>query len=130
LRDERRAGSVDEVAPAIVLAASDPAQPYGASLPWPDVDGRPSRAVGAYVVSRDGHVLAFLERGGRSLVVFPGGEGDADWVPTLASLVHNKQLKKIEIQKINGVPPAEQPELRDLLTSNGFSQGYKGPTLR
>ena len=114
----------------MVLAASDPAQPYGASLPWPEVEGRPSRAVGAYVVLRDGHPLAFLERGGRSLTVFAAGEEDLSWVPTLASLVHRKQLKKIEIQKINGVPPAEQPALRDALTANGFSQGYKGPTLR
>ncbi len=130
LRDERRTGSAEEPGPAMALAASDPAQPYGASLPWPDVEGRPSRAVGAYVVLRDGHPLAYLERGGRSLTVFPTGEGDPTWIPTLASLVHRKQVKKIEIQKINGVPPAEQPELRDLLTSNGFAQGYKGPTLR
>jgi len=130
LRDERRTGSVDDLAPAMVLAASDPAQPYGASLPWPEVEGRPSRAVGAYVVLRDGHPLAYLERGGRSITIFERATGDASWVPSLASLVHRRQVKKIEIQKINGVPPAEQPELRDLLTSNGFAQGYKGPTLR
>ena len=99
-------------------------------MPWPEVDGRPSRAVGAYVVLRDGHPLAYLERGGRSISIFDAAGSDASWVPTLASLVHRKQIKKIEIQKINGVPPAEQPELRDLLTSNGFAQGYKGPTLR
>ena len=82
------------------------------------------------MVLREGHPICYLERGGRSLTVFPVGEGDPTWVPVLASLVHHKQVKKIEIHKINGAPPAEQPELRELLTSNGFSQGYKGPTLR
>ena len=130
LRDGRRSGRDEDPGPAMVLAASDPAQPYGASLPWPNVEGRPSRAVGAYVVLREGHPICYLERGGRSLTVFPVGEGDPTWVPVLASLVHHRQVKKIEIHKINGAPPAEQPELRDLLTSNGFSQGYKGPTLR
>ena len=47
----------------LVLAATDPAQPYGAALPWPASSGRPARAAGAFVVSRAGRPLAFLERG-------------------------------------------------------------------
>ncbi|HVE93162.1 MAG TPA: DEAD/DEAH box helicase, partial [Actinomycetota bacterium] len=49
----------------LVMAATDPAQPYGAALPWPDSPGRPARAAGAYVVLEGGMPQAILERGGR-----------------------------------------------------------------
>ena len=51
----------------VVLAATDPAQPYGAALAWPDGPGRPARAAGAHVVLVDGALAAYLERGGKSL---------------------------------------------------------------
>ena len=58
---------------AVVLAAADPANPYGAALPWPSAqsDGagagaRPGRKAGALVVLVDGELAWFLERGGRS----------------------------------------------------------------
>ncbi len=140
LRDERKrdqtqaetgsAAAAAEVTP-IVLAATDPAQPYGAALGWPESEGRPSRSAGAYVVLVDGKPLAFLERGGKSLTLFEGAVDDTSWVEALAGLVKvTRQVKSIEIQKIDGKPPAEAPELRDLLLSGGFSAGYKGPTLR
>src|SRR5699024_7545413 len=50
-----------------VLAAADPANPYGAALPWPETG--PSRAAGAMVVLADGVLLAHLTRGGRTLTV-------------------------------------------------------------
>ncbi len=130
LRDGRRTSTDEADHEPLVLAASDPAQPYGASLPWPTTDGRPSRAVGAYVVLRDGLPLVFLERGARSLVLFDGAAEDASWVRALVALVRRGQLKKIEVHKIDGKPPAEQPGIRDMLTANGFAQGYKGPVLR
>ena len=59
---------------AVVLAASDPANPYGAALPWPvrDADNahRPGRKAGALVVLVDGELAWFVERGGRSLLSF------------------------------------------------------------
>ena len=52
----------------IVLSAVDPAQPYGAVLPWPEVAGRRlARAAGAYVVLSGGDPILYLDRGGRSL---------------------------------------------------------------
>ena len=55
----------------LVLAATDPANPYGAALSWPKRDGqggrRPSRTPGAYVLLRDGEPLLFVERGGRGV---------------------------------------------------------------
>ncbi len=130
LRDQRRTSSDEVDEAAIVLAATDPAQPFGAAIPWPVNEGRPARAVGAYVVLKDGRPLAYLERGGRSITLFDGWEGDPSWVEALASLVRQKRVKRIEIQKINGQPPAELPAARELLTSNGFAEGYKGPVLR
>jgi ATP-dependent Lhr-like helicase len=56
---------------AVVLAAADPAQPWGALLPWPAAQGgRPTRAAGAFVVLLDGELTLHLERGGRTLTVF------------------------------------------------------------
>ena len=87
LRAERPAVGAAPAGPppaALVLAATDPANPYGAALPWPDrPGGRPSRAAGAYVVLVDGEPAAYLERGGRSLVTFPAaepsGSGSTAW---------------------------------------------------
>ncbi len=129
------AGHADEEQPLLVLASTDPAQPYGAALPWPETAGRASRSIGAYVVLRRGHPVVYLERGGRSITLFPTEDGpdladDPAWVLALAGLVARKQIKRIEVTKVDGAPTAERPEIRDLLLANGFKQGYKGPTLR
>ena len=62
----------DEPGRVSVLAATDPAQPYGAALSWPEPvgGGRPSRTVGAHVVLVDGECVAYVERGGRGLLTF------------------------------------------------------------
>jgi ATP-dependent Lhr-like helicase len=130
LRDERHDQAQTELPAPMVLAACDPAQPYGAAIPWPATGGRPSRATGAYVVLRDGHPLAFLERGGRSISLFERSLEDPSWVEALATLVRRRRVKKIEVQKIDGGPPSEHTEARDLLLEHGFKAGYKGPTLR
>ena len=67
-----RARRDDEDAPPLVLAATDPAQPYGAALPWPKRDGehrRPSRVAGAYVVLAGAEPVVYVERGGRGLTL-------------------------------------------------------------
>ena len=134
LRDERRDNTpqhdIDSSEDWLVLSAADPAQPYGAALPWPDTEGRPSRSVGAYVVLHGGKPMVYLERGGRSLVTFEGIQDDLGWVQELVSLVKTRRIKQIEVRKIDGVPAPEKPDLRDALLAGGFSLGYKGPTLR
>ncbi len=72
---------------ALVLAAADPAQPYGAAIPWPKrADGRAARVAGALVVTLGGEAALFVERGGRSLV--PLREPEDAWLrPALAALV-------------------------------------------
>ena len=66
-----------EEAEAVVLAAADPAQPYGAALPWPKkADGRAARVAGAYVVLLGGDAALFVERGGRTLVTLARARRD------------------------------------------------------
>jgi len=114
----------------VVLAATDPAQPYGAALPWPNTAGRPSRSAGAYVVLADGEPMVFVERGGRSLVTFEGALYDPPvWIPALRSLVTGGRLRHLELAKIDG-ERATGSALGEALVANGFSPGYKGPTFR
>ncbi len=112
---------------AVLLAATDPSQPYGAALPWPDGPGRPGRQAGAFVVLVDGNLAAFLERGARSLLTF-GVEADA-WVDALASLAKDGRLRKLELIRIDGAPASDSP-LGDRLRGAGFTDGYRGLTLR
>ncbi len=117
----------EPVAPPTVLAAADPAQPYGAALPWPDAAGRPARQAGAYVVLADGAPTAYLERGARSLLTF--GTPPERWAEPVATLVKDGRLRKIELHRIDGAPASESPHL-EALRVVGFADGYRGPTLR
>jgi len=126
LRDHREAGD----APAVVtLGAADPAQPYGTTLPWPTSAGRPARAAGAHVVLVEGTPLAFLDRGGRSLVTFEGALADPRWVQGLTGLVSGGRVRSIELQRIDGEPALGHP-VTELLAAGGFASGFKGPTYR
>jgi ATP-dependent Lhr-like helicase len=120
-----------EVTP-VVLAATDPAQPFGAALPWPDPvgAGRPSRAAGAHVVLVDGEPVAFLERGGHSLVTFPAAADRPGWASALARLVEHGRYRTLEIRKADGVPVREAPAVVEALVAAGFTDGYKGLVLR
>ena len=100
---------------AVVLAAADPANPYGAALPWPASGGghrtraRPGRKAGALVVLVDGELAWFLERGGRSLLTFtddPAAHHAA--AVALADLVASRRVASILVERIDGVP-ALQP---------------------
>ncbi len=113
----------------MVLAATDPAQPFGAALPWPDNVGRPARAAGAYVVVAAGEPVAYLERGGRSLVAFSAAEHHPHWAEALADLVKDGRVRKLEIAKIDGEPAGESP-IADHLRAAGFVESYRGLTRR
>ena len=117
----------------VVLAATDPAQPYGAALAWPESPGRPARTAGAHVVLADGVPLVMLERGGRSLATFAGAESsdawtDA-WIEAIVGLVKDGRLRKLEIAKVDGVPVRETPWAARL-ESAGFTSAYKGMLYR
>jgi len=82
LRNRGASGSqwVGQSARALVLAAADPAQPYGAVLPWPKRgrgQSRPARVAGAYVVTVADEPVLYVERGGRGLITLAGGSGSS-----------------------------------------------------
>ncbi|WP_419554810.1 Lhr family helicase [Candidatus Poriferisodalis sp.] len=124
LRDHRE-GSGDMV----VLGAADPAQPYGAALGWPPSDGRPSRTAGGHVVLCDGFPLVMLDRGGRTLHTFEHANTDLRWIDALRDALATGRLTRVELARIDATPAAEHP-IHDTLTANGFTPGYRGPTLR
>jgi len=132
------ADSVDSAQPdynAVVLAAADPANPYGAALPWPSGDGghRPGRKAGALVVIVDGELVWFLERGGRSLVNFHADPQTQRAAATaLADLVASGRVPGILVEKLNGVPVLEagHTDTVESLLLAGFSRTPRGLRMR
>jgi len=113
---------------AWVLAAVDPAQPFGAALRWPESSGHPARAMGAFVVIVDGDACAYLERGGRSLLTFPASTGHPEWVEALATLVGSGRVRRLRVESIDGAA-AVSSAWSEPLRRVGFVEGYKGLTL-
>jgi ATP-dependent Lhr-like helicase len=119
-------------APAVVLAASDPANPYGIALRWPaQAAGRASRAAGALVVLRNGDPLAFVERGGKTLLSLqPLGSGDwAAVADALAAAVLAGRSGALQLERIDGEPAAGVPGIA-AFTAAGFVAGPRRLTLR
>jgi ATP-dependent Lhr-like helicase len=125
--DRLRSAREPSDAGTLVLAAADPAQPYGATLPWPDGPERPARRAGAFVVLASGAPAAYLERGARSLLTF--GPDPISWVDALTSLVKDGRLRRIELTRIDGGAPGDHRAAGDLRAA-GFQDGYRGLTLR
>ena len=122
---------------AVVLAAADPANPYGAALPWPSRTGaegghRPGRKAGALVVLVDGMLTWYLERGGRSLLSF-GAEQETQRAAAgaIADLIGNRRLEGILVEKIDGIPVLEfAGAAADALIDAGFTRTPRGLRLR
>jgi ATP-dependent Lhr-like helicase len=128
-RPASEGGGRREPGPPVVLAATDPAQPYGAALPWPDTAGRPARAAGALVVLVEGEPVVFVERGGRSLWTFPAAPEHPDWPEALARRVEEGRVRSHEVQTVDGDPVRTSP-LADALRAAGFADGYRGLVMR
>jgi ATP-dependent helicase Lhr and Lhr-like helicase len=117
---------------ALVLAAADPAQPYGAALPWPKRAGaRAARVAGAYVVSLGGEPVLYVERGGRSLV--PLRDPEEEWLrPALAALVaevRSGRIKRLGVERFDSEPVVESDAM-PLLVEAGFLAGPRRAVLR
>ncbi|WP_167175720.1 ATP-dependent helicase [Saccharomonospora amisosensis] len=119
---------------AVVLAAGDPAQPYGAALPWPPPLGetkhRPARKAGALTVLVDGAPALYVERGGRSLLSFTT-DGDAlrKAAEALSTAVKEGWLGQLQVQRADG-EQALTSELAEVLREAGFRATPKGLRLR
>ena len=113
----------------LILAATDPANPFGASLPWPESGGRPARAAGAFVVLDQGHLVAYLERGGRSILTWVETAENQWWAEALTTLVKDGRLRSLEITRIDAVPARESAHYPALLAA-GFVGGYRGLIYR
>jgi ATP-dependent Lhr-like helicase len=119
-----------------LLAAADPANPYGAAIPWPrrgEADRRPlQRAAGAYVVLVDGVAAVYLERGGGTLQTLSAAD-DPETAKTavgaLGALLADRRVRELVVTKIDGLPVADSP-FRDRLIAAGFAAGYRGLVLR
>ena len=109
-----------------VLAATDPANPYGASLPWPKLEGgrRPGRTPGAHLLLQDGEPVVFLERGGRGILRLKPIEGKEleAAMRALADAVSAGRLKKLAIEKLDGQPVIGSGH-EEVLIGAGFSRG-------
>jgi ATP-dependent Lhr-like helicase len=103
---ERLRSLPEEDGSYLLLAATDPANPYGASLPWPKLEGgrRPGRTPGAHLLLRDGEPVVFLERGGRGILRLKPIEGAEleGAMQALADAVAAGQLKKLAVEKLDG----------------------------
>jgi ATP-dependent Lhr-like helicase len=115
-----------------VLAATDPAQPYGAALPWPQVEPRPTRSAGALVVLRGGNLLGYLARGGGSLRTFlprveerETAQAAQALAQALADLVDGTRRRAVLLSSVDGKASADEP-LAHALSSAGFVATSRG----
>jgi len=118
---------------AVLLAAADPANPYGAALPWPAREGghRPGRKAGGVVVLVAGALVLYVERGGRSLLTFTD---DPDALAAAATALANGAatgaLGRLTVQRSDGAPAVEDSPMTRALEAAGFSVTPRGLRLR
>jgi ATP-dependent helicase Lhr and Lhr-like helicase len=139
--------SVDPDRPAyspVVLAAADPANPYGSALPWParssdadDIAHRPGRKAGALVILVDGTLTWFLERGGRSLLTFTSDpEAHRAAAAALGELVTDGRVASVLVERVDSVPVLDPTQSGDrvvvaqALADSGFARTPRGMRLR
>jgi ATP-dependent Lhr-like helicase len=126
-----RAGRDGEQAPPLVLAAVDPAQPYGAALPWPrheDDSRRAARTAGAHVVLVGAELALYVEAGGRGLLTYAEGERLHRALTALAETVRAGRIRRLDLERVDGEPvvgSALEPALIEL----GFRAGPRKLTL-
>ncbi|MET9293568.1 ATP-dependent helicase [Streptomyces sp. NPDC003077] len=129
----------------IVLAAADPANAYGAALPWPEPPGgsthKPGRKAGSLVVLVDGELTLYMERGGKTLLVWglpedgtgpaddPAGDRPRQALEALAAAARAGALGTITVERVNGTAALTSP-LATLVEAAGFHPTPRGFRLR
>ncbi len=120
---------------AVCLAATDPANPYGAALPWPDSEGghRPGRKAGALVVLVDGELTLYVERGGRTLLTWSDdAERLTPATASLAEAARRGSLGRLTVERADGAAllGGGSTPLREALDAAGFVATPRGLRLR
>ena len=120
----------------LLLTATDPANPYGALLPWPDTGAgearRPKRAAGAWVVLLYGRAVLYVAPGLRQAFTFPSSAHDSEQVlaaafRSLHRLPRGRTRGRFRLEKIDGVPVARSPHYQ-LIQACGFERDHRGLT--
>ncbi len=121
---------------AVVLAATDPANPYGAALSWPEREGhRPGRKAGSLVILVDGELVLYVERGGKTLLSFDSAERGVPnerlraAVDALALAIRDGWLGRLLVQRADGDTVLQSP-LGTALEAAGFRATPRGLRLR
>ena len=123
---------------ALVLAATDPANPYGAALPWPaslpdaasgSTAHRPGRKAGALVALVDGHLAVYLERGGKSVLTFTDEPAVLERAAAELASVVRARLRSLRVERVNGASAFGTP-LADALQAAGFVATPQGLRIR
>ncbi len=121
--------AVPELA-AITLAATDPANPYGAALGWPTTEGhRPGRKAGALVVLVDGRLAAYIERGGKTVLTFTADEAVLAAAAVSIAATVRLGLGKLRVERVDGEFSIGTP-FGTALTNAGFAPTPQGLRLR
>jgi ATP-dependent Lhr-like helicase len=136
-RDEKAGrGGGEQAERTVVLAAADPAQPYGAALPWPTrpedtaTSHRPGRKAGAVVVLFAGELVLYVERGGKTLLSWTDDALVLEpCAAALASAVRDGALGRMTVEKADGGTVYDSP-LTAALSSAGFRATPRGLRLR
>lgn len=119
----------------VTLAATDPANPYGAALAWPTVESpgtkhRPGRKAGSLVTLVDGGLTLYVERGGKTLLAFTDDESVlAVAAASVADLVRRGRIDKLAIEKVNGAFVLGTPA-GAALREAGFTETPRGLRMR
>ena len=117
---------------AVALAATDPANPYGSALAWPQADGghRAGRKAGALVGLVDGALSLYVERGGKTLLTFTE---DADVLRAaalaLVTVIRRGAPDKMALEKVNGGEILDT-DIGRALADAGFHTTPKGLRIR
>ncbi|MFI2615488.1 ATP-dependent helicase [Streptomyces sp. NPDC018584] len=126
---------------AVVLAAADPANAYGAALSWPEpptgASHKPGRKAGSLVVLVDGELTLYMERGGKTLLAWPATPEDPVTedprlhaaAEALASAARAGSLGTVTVERINGAAALTSP-FAPLLEGAGFHATPRGLRLR
>ncbi|MGN8049301.1 Lhr family ATP-dependent helicase [Curtobacterium sp. 22159] len=147
--DDTERDDPDRKREALTLAATDPANAYGASLPWPtdtsgdgtpDDDGsaagttkgrghRPGRKAGALVTIVDGTLAVYVERGGKSVLTFTDDPADLQAAARSIAATVRGGLGKLAVERVDGDFVLETP-LGRALREAGFTATPQGLRLR